>query len=208
MSVRNLKKKSETDWARVDRMTDDEIDTSDIPPLDDAFFERAIAVLPRARVDRIDLIRARRLAAHVLAELLAKRWSNRKENLAHDAFNIALIVSYAKPFSSNRDLEGQREESLDRRVAITEILNEEEVDLHKRVKELRNSHYAHSDAASILVKGFDYSREWSLMKKELNLTRDEVESLKKIIDKWIKYLDNQISVTRDSAFLIAPDAGS
>ncbi len=47
MSVRDLKKKSETDWARIDAMTDDEIDTSDIPPLDDAFFERAIKVLPR-----------------------------------------------------------------------------------------------------------------------------------------------------------------
>lgn len=34
----NLKKPSATDWARIDQMTDEEIDTSDIPPLDDAFF--------------------------------------------------------------------------------------------------------------------------------------------------------------------------
>ena len=67
MNVRNLKKKSETDWDRIDRMTDDEIDTSDIPPLDDAFFERAITVLPRVRVDRNDLKRARRFADHILA---------------------------------------------------------------------------------------------------------------------------------------------
>lgn len=204
MSVRNLKKKSQTDWARVDRMTDDEIDTSDIPPLDDAFFERAIRVLPRVRVDRIDLIKARQFALHILA----KEWSNKKTSLMHDAFNIALIVSYAKPFSSNRDLEGQREASLDRRVAIAEILNEEEVDLHKRVKELRNSHYAHSDAASILVKGFDYGGGWCLMKKEFNLAGNEVELLKKVIDKWIRYLDDQIALTKNSPFLIAPDAGS
>jgi len=38
MSVRNLKKPSETDWARIDQMTDEAIDTSDISPLDDAFF--------------------------------------------------------------------------------------------------------------------------------------------------------------------------
>ena len=38
MSVKNLKKPSETDWARIDQMTDDEIDTSDSPPLDDEFF--------------------------------------------------------------------------------------------------------------------------------------------------------------------------
>ena len=29
---------SETDWARIDAMTDDDIDTSDIPPLADDFF--------------------------------------------------------------------------------------------------------------------------------------------------------------------------
>jgi uncharacterized protein (DUF4415 family) len=41
MKETNLKKPSETDWARIDKMTDDEIDTSDIPPLDDAFFAAA-----------------------------------------------------------------------------------------------------------------------------------------------------------------------
>lgn len=43
----NLKKPSETDWARIDRMTDDEIDTSDIPPLDDEFFASAQLLVPR-----------------------------------------------------------------------------------------------------------------------------------------------------------------
>jgi hypothetical protein len=37
---------SETDWARVDAMTDDEIDTSDIPPLTEEFFARAKLRLP------------------------------------------------------------------------------------------------------------------------------------------------------------------
>ena len=41
MSVKNLKKPSETDWARIDGMTDDDIDTSDSPPLNDDFFARA-----------------------------------------------------------------------------------------------------------------------------------------------------------------------
>jgi len=41
MSARNLKTPSETDWARIDSMTDEEIDTSEVPPLDDAFFARA-----------------------------------------------------------------------------------------------------------------------------------------------------------------------
>jgi hypothetical protein len=204
MNVRNLKKKSETDWARVDRMTDDEIDTSDIPPLDDAFFERAIKVLPRVRVDRSDLIGARRFAVHILK----KEWSNKKACLEHDAFNIALIVSYAKPFSIRRDLEERKEFRLDEQVEITEVLNQEERKLHDRVKELRNKSFAHSDASAVLVKGLDYSRDSSFFKGELNLTRHEVELLKKMIDKWIKYLDDQISLTKHSAFLIAPDAGN
>jgi hypothetical protein len=204
MNVRDLKKKSETDWARVDRMTDDEIDTSDIPPLDDAFFERAIKVLPRVRVDRIDLTRARNFAAHILK----KGWSNKKPNLVHDAFNIALIVSYVKPFSSRRDLEERKEFRLDEQVEITDVLNEEERRLHYRIKELRNKSFAHSDASSVLIKGFDYSKDFCLMKREFNLTRGEVQLLENMIDKWIKYLDDQISLTKPSAFLIAPDAGS
>jgi hypothetical protein len=37
---------SRTDWARVDSMTDDEIDTSDISPVTEEFFARAKLRLP------------------------------------------------------------------------------------------------------------------------------------------------------------------
>jgi hypothetical protein len=186
-------------------MTDDEIDTSDIPPLDDAFFERAIKVLPRRRVDRIDLIRARKFAAHILK----RGWSNKKSSLVHDAFNIALIVSYAKPFSLRRDLDERKEFRLDERAEINDLLNEEERRLHYEVvKELRNRAVAHSDARSVLIKGFDYSKDFCFFKAELNLARKEVELLQKMIDKWIKYLDEQISLTQDSGFLIARDVES
>ena len=49
MSARNLKKPSETDWARIDSMSDEEIDTSDVPPLDDAFFARAQWRMPEGK---------------------------------------------------------------------------------------------------------------------------------------------------------------
>jgi len=42
-----MSKPSETDWKRVEEMTDEEIDTSDIPPLDDSFFAKAGLRLPR-----------------------------------------------------------------------------------------------------------------------------------------------------------------
>lgn len=49
MSVKDLKKPSETNWERIDQMTDEEIDTSDIPPLDDAFFAKAKWRMPKGK---------------------------------------------------------------------------------------------------------------------------------------------------------------
>jgi uncharacterized protein (DUF4415 family) len=50
MSASNLKKPSETDWARIDEMKDDDIDTSDIPPLDETFFANAKLRLPGKKI--------------------------------------------------------------------------------------------------------------------------------------------------------------
>lgn len=41
-----MKKASGTDWKRLEAMSDDEIDTSDIPELDDEFFNQAELHLP------------------------------------------------------------------------------------------------------------------------------------------------------------------
>jgi len=46
MNAQDLKKPSETNWAKVSEMADEEIDTSDIPPLDDAFFSKARLRMP------------------------------------------------------------------------------------------------------------------------------------------------------------------
>lgn len=50
MSGKRMKQPSETDWERIDAMTDDEIDTSDIPPLTDEFFKRARVRMPKRAV--------------------------------------------------------------------------------------------------------------------------------------------------------------
>jgi uncharacterized protein (DUF4415 family) len=39
---------SKTDWARIDAMSDDDIDTSDIPALTDEFFAKATLRMPSA----------------------------------------------------------------------------------------------------------------------------------------------------------------
>ena len=50
----SMNKPSATNWDRVDALSDAEIDTSDIPPLDETFFARAMlrrpAVLPEQAI--------------------------------------------------------------------------------------------------------------------------------------------------------------
>ena len=41
---------SQTDWTRLEALTDEEIDTSDIPPLDEKFFANARLRMPKGKV--------------------------------------------------------------------------------------------------------------------------------------------------------------
>jgi uncharacterized protein (DUF4415 family) len=50
MNASAMKKSSKTDWARIDALTDDRIDTSDIPPLGESFFSRVSVRRPRKSV--------------------------------------------------------------------------------------------------------------------------------------------------------------
>jgi uncharacterized protein (DUF4415 family) len=50
MNDTHMNKPSETDWARIDAMADEEIDTSDIPPLTEEFFKRAKVRMPQHKV--------------------------------------------------------------------------------------------------------------------------------------------------------------
>jgi uncharacterized protein (DUF4415 family) len=49
MNENASKNTSQTDWERVDALNDDEIDTSDIPPLDDDFFSNAELRMPEPK---------------------------------------------------------------------------------------------------------------------------------------------------------------
>jgi len=55
VSVPNTKKPSRTDWAKLAEMTDEAIDTSDIPELDDEFFSQATMRLPKDALTAIEL---------------------------------------------------------------------------------------------------------------------------------------------------------
>lgn len=47
MSAKTMKKTSRTDWDRVDALKDEEIDTLDIPPLNEGFFAEATVRMPK-----------------------------------------------------------------------------------------------------------------------------------------------------------------
>jgi hypothetical protein len=174
-------------------MTDDEIDTSDIPPLTNEFFEHAQKVLPRIYIDRLDLIEARKFAAYILD----KGWPNKKAELAHAAFNTALIISYARPFGMKYDLEGQSESPLDEQVADV-LIEKEEIALHKRIKDMRHASFAHSDARSYLFENLDYSKQMVFFRSQLPLSKSETSLLATMIQKWINHLDTQIAKFKET----------
>jgi hypothetical protein len=48
---------SKPDWARIDAMTDDDIDTSDMPPLGEEFFAKATLRMPKSTVSVVAMRR-------------------------------------------------------------------------------------------------------------------------------------------------------
>ena len=50
MNENNLKNTSQTDWAKIEALTDEEINTFDIPPLDQKFFANAKLRMPKGKV--------------------------------------------------------------------------------------------------------------------------------------------------------------
>ncbi len=49
MKAKIIKKKSDTDWEKLSRLDDNEIDYSDSPELDNSFFENATIKLPEPK---------------------------------------------------------------------------------------------------------------------------------------------------------------
>lgn len=50
MNVKDLKRQSQTDWTKLDTMSDGEISTSDIQPLEESYFAEAKVRLPHGKV--------------------------------------------------------------------------------------------------------------------------------------------------------------
>lgn len=50
MNADDMSNTSKTDWNRIDAMSDENIDTSDIPPLSEEFFDKAKLRMPKTPV--------------------------------------------------------------------------------------------------------------------------------------------------------------
>jgi hypothetical protein len=173
-------------------MTDDEIDTSDIPPLDEAFFKSAKWLLPRWCIDLSDFRQAKEFAEHILK----RKWQQDLDetpvqSLEHRAFNTSLIVSYARPFHNNKTLKDAPKSSL--RKQAVEVLNEAEIELHDRILRLRDTVVAHSDGRALKVFS---SGSLTFMRVVENLSESEVRLLKSMSKKWIDYLGIEKSELR------------
>lgn len=188
MNVRSLKKPSATNWARIDQMTDEEIDTSDTPALDDAFFAAARVRLPRLSIYLFDLRDAQNFAAYILKHSLHDKKTELRQ-LQHLAFNTSLIISYSRPFKGSNNFTGKDKSSLEG--CEREVLKKGEVELHSRIIGLRDRAFAHSDARSHPFEGLDYSKSVAFYRTIEILDKSETEQLKIIIGKWIRFLKEE-----------------
>ena len=147
---------------------------------------------PRMSIYLKDFMQSRKFADYVLQrELPSKKGSTLR--LIHLAFNTALIVSYARPFTGNQNPEGKIERSPLKEL-VGELLNEDERKVHAKVVGSRHSTYAHSDARVHLIPGSSYRSGFPHLMADpfyALLTESETAMLRTMIGKWIKYLQKE-----------------
>jgi len=100
----------------------------------------------RLSISDDDLAQAKRFGNFILERSLHDTTGGVDDKLIHLAFNTALIVSYARPFTMNFDKLGKKRPSM--LLPFLENLSCEEGKLHKIVCDSRDQEYAHSDSAS------------------------------------------------------------
>jgi uncharacterized protein (DUF4415 family) len=85
---------SRTDWSRIDAMTDDDIDTSDIPPLTENFFSKAELRMPSSLLATV--------AVQVDSETLAWFQSKGEEAEQHMAAALRIYAEAQKTVATLR----------------------------------------------------------------------------------------------------------
>jgi uncharacterized protein (DUF4415 family) len=96
MKGKSMNNTSRTDWARIDAMSDDEIDTSDIPPLTDEFFAKAKLRMPSSPLSTV--------AIRVDTETLSWFQSKGEEAEQHMAAALRIYAEAQKTTATMRQL--------------------------------------------------------------------------------------------------------
>ena len=146
--------------------------------------------LSRINIFLFDFNQARRFSGYILRRKLhAVKNPHAIAKLVHSAFNTSLIVSYSRPFHKSNDTAGLR---VSLREAVQAVLSDgDEIALHRRVIDMRDQTFAHSDAAAHEIKGFNYNGSTVQIYKAAfqPLTRDETRLLSTMVRKWITYIE-------------------
>ena len=138
-----------------------------------------------------DFREARRFANYIVNRDLDKsKDAQSKTHLIHLAFNTSLIVSYSRPFHKSNDRNGEPGVSLDK-THMSTVLDGHEQILHSDIIRKRDEAFAHSDSVSHEFEGGDYSGRRAMFYKPARapLTKEETQALKRMIKKWIEYLE-------------------
>lgn len=107
---------------------------------------------------------------------------------AHRALDLALIVSYARPFTKCRGY-GHVKPARDK--ALTS-LSPDELELHKRIMSARDKEYAHSDAdANDIIVFTDGIFQYGKRLIRSPLTATQVNQLSTMINKLMKSFNTQ-----------------
>ena len=145
----------------------------------------------RLNIFLFDFRQAREFAQYILKKRLHSiKTPTAKAKLVHLAFNTSLIISYARPFRKSNEPQGLS------RVALTTsigFLEKKEKALHAQVMSKRDQAFAHSDALSHEIAGFNYESKskLKLYKSAFDpLPIEETLLLRRIIDKWISHIES------------------
>jgi len=144
----------------------------------------------RRTIFRGDFRECDRFVQYMLPRKLYEKTSGQL-NLIRSAFETALVISYCRPFGNNKNLSGDGHSSLTHAIDNV-LLDEGERQLHFLIKERRNRLYAHSQASTHVVPGFNYEDSaLHLMIVQEPLTEQQLLVLRTMIKKWRTHLKRQ-----------------
>jgi hypothetical protein len=108
----------------------------------------------RLHITQEDLAQASRFGRLILSLDSDTEKEDQNSRLIRQALDIALVVSYCRPFTLFRSKEGKRESRLPE--SLLAVLSNEERSIHESLLNQRNQEYAHSDASQIEVRYYSW----------------------------------------------------